>query len=63
MFHLQKLDFWASLVHPPHVGRILHRLRTRRRERELAQQLERRFRERLDASATAAARLVDDLRR
>ncbi|MGZ4481262.1 MAG: hypothetical protein ACXVY5_03565 [Gaiellales bacterium] len=39
------------------------RLLGRRRERELAEQLERRFRAQLDQRAEAAARLADDLPR
>jgi hypothetical protein len=62
-FHLQTLDFSSVLVHPPFVGKLLHRIRQRRRDRELARQLEERFRGQADAAAAAAAALADDLRR
>ena len=61
-FHLQTLDFCQILVHPPCMGRLLKKIRQRRRERELARQLEQRFRRQVDAAAEAAARLVDDSR-
>ena len=40
---------------------MLQKLIGRRRERELARELERRAREQLDARAEAAARMADDL--
>jgi hypothetical protein len=51
------------LVHPAGMGRLLKKLRDRRRERELARQLEVRFRGQVDAAAAAAARLADDIDR
>jgi len=42
------------------MGRLLKRLRQRRRDRELARELEQRFRGHVDAAAVAAARLSDD---
>ena len=54
------LDFWQLLVHPPCMGRLIKRIRQRRRERELARMLELRFRGQVDAAAEAAARLADD---
>jgi hypothetical protein len=54
------LDFWQVLVHPPCMGRLIKRIRQRRRERELARMLELRFRGQVDAAAEAAARLADD---
>jgi hypothetical protein len=62
-FHLQNLDFCQNLVHPPGMGRLLKRLRQRRRDRELARELEQRFRGQVDAAAAAAARLSDDMGR
>jgi hypothetical protein len=56
------LDSWQILVHPPCMGRLLKKISQRRRDRELARQLEQRFRGRVDAAAEAAARLVDDIR-
>ena len=41
------------------MGRLLKRLR-QRRDRELARELEQRFRGQVDAAAQAAARLSDD---
>jgi hypothetical protein len=41
--------------------RVIDRLMGRRRERRLAQELEHRYREQLDARAAAALRIVDDL--
>jgi hypothetical protein len=43
------------------VGKFLHRLRERRRDRRLARELEVRFREQVDARTAAAARMTDDL--
>ena len=43
------------------MGRLLKKLRQRRRDRELARELEQRFRGQVDAAAAAAARLSDDL--
>ena len=43
--------------------RLIDRLRTRRRERDLARELEMRARAQLDARAEAAARMGDDPRR
>jgi hypothetical protein len=45
------------------VGRLIHRIRTRRRERRLSREIELRFRRQLDARTEAAARMADDLRR
>ena len=45
------------------MGRLLKRLRRRRRDRELARQLEERFRGQVDAASEAAARLSDDVGR
>jgi hypothetical protein len=50
-------------VHPPCMGRLLKKLRERRRDRELARLLELRFRGQVDAAAEAAARLADDVPR
>jgi hypothetical protein len=61
-FHLQMLDFWQDLVHSPCMGRLLKKIKQRRRDRELARQLEQRFRGQVDAAAEAAARLGDDIR-
>jgi hypothetical protein len=47
-------------VHAFRVGRLLHRLRVRRRDRALARAAEARTRELLDARAVAAANLADD---
>jgi hypothetical protein len=57
------LDFGRILVHPPCMGRLLKRIRQRRRERELARLLELRFRGQVDAAAEAAARLSDTIER
>jgi hypothetical protein len=59
---LQTLEILATWRHTLSVGRLLHRIRTRRRERRLLREVELRFRRQLDARAEAAARLVDDLR-
>jgi hypothetical protein len=45
------------------VGRLIDRIRTRRRERRLSREIELRFRRQLDARTEAAARMADDLRR
>ena len=45
------------------MGRLLKKLRERRRDRELARLLELRFRGQVDAAAEAAARLSDDVPR
>jgi hypothetical protein len=45
------------------VGKLFGKIRERRRDRRLAQELELRFRELVDSRAAAAARLADDLRR
>ena len=42
------------------VGKLIHRLRDRRRERALAREAEARSRELLDARVVAAANLADD---
>jgi hypothetical protein len=44
------------------VGKLIGKIRERRRDRRLARELELRFRELLDSRAAAAARLADDLR-
>ena len=44
------------------MGRLLKKLRQRRRDRELSRQLEQRFLGQVDAAAVAAARLADDMR-
>jgi len=44
------------------MGRLLKKIKQRRRDRELARQLEQRFRGQVDAAAEAAARLGDDIR-
>ena len=56
------LDFRPILVHPPCMGRLLKRIRQRRRDRVLARELELRVRGQVDAAAEAAARLADDVR-
>jgi hypothetical protein len=43
------------------MGRLLKRIRQRRRDRELARLIELRFRGQVDAAAEAAARLADDV--
>ncbi len=43
--------------------RLIDRLRSRRRERDLARELEMRARAQLDARAEAAARMADDPQR
>ena len=45
------------------MGRLLKKIRERRRDRELARLLELRFRGQVDAAAEAAARLADDVPR
>jgi hypothetical protein len=54
------LDNRCPDVHAFRVGRLLHRLRVRRRDRALARAAEARTRELLDARAVAAANLADD---
>jgi len=60
-FHLQTLDFYQVLVHPACMGRLIKKIRRRRRDRQLARMLELRFRGQVDAAAEAAARLADDI--
>jgi hypothetical protein len=42
------------------MGRLIRKIRRRRRDRQLARMLELRFRGQVDAAAEAAARLSDD---
>jgi hypothetical protein len=45
------------------VGKMIRRLRERRREQQLARELELRYREQLDQRAVAAMQMTDELRR
>ena len=48
-------------MHPPCMGRLIKKIRQRRRDRQLARMLELRCRGQVDAAAEAAARLADDI--
>jgi hypothetical protein len=57
------MDFWRVWVHAVAMPRVLARLLDRRRERQLARELELRWRRQIDERAQAAARIADDMHR
>jgi hypothetical protein len=59
---LQPLEIRAVYGHTLTVGKLIHRIRVRRRERRLSREIELRFRRQLDERTEAAARMADELR-
>lgn len=62
MKFLQRLEIRGEWGHTLTVGKLIHRIRARRRERRLSREIELRFRRQLDERTEAAARMADDLR-
>ena len=57
------MDFCPAGVHAVAMPRVFARILDRRRERQLARELEQRWRNQIDQRAEAAARIADDLHR